>query len=412
MLSQRNVPCALGCGLAAIALGACGYEQAQASESQPALSASASVAPAPEPAVTAAPPLGAGTAACPEGMRPVKGGRFRVGNDSEAAASEDRPAFETEVSAFCMDETEVTTAAYERCAQAGKCAPAKQERRFCNAGKPDRADHPVNCVDWIAADAYCAFRGARLPTEVEWEYAARGGSEYRAYSWGNEPPDGRTCWKHIGGTCAVRQFPSGAFGLHDVIGNVWEWTDDWFGDYPWPPAHGLTKVYRGGSWSRRFEKWMSPRLRNRYRPREWGTHLGFRCALTLPETSCAYGRTEDGKRCLHGVAGVRCPPRTSWNGQRCAHAGEPECPAGQSKRPGHGCVRELDVKGPAPEVESTPTARTRTPEHDADCLKNKPGRPNAYRYSGGTHHARNHVSAQAGCSNRDVGVGWNSCCCP
>jgi len=345
-------------------------------------------------------------------MREVKGGRFRIGNDSPTAAPEERPGFETDVTTFCMDETEVTTAAYAECVKSGRCKPASEERRFCNSGKPDHADHPINCVDWYQADAYCAARGARLPTEAEFEYAARGGSEYRKYSWGNEPPDGRTCWKHVGGSCKVRAYPAGAFGLYDIIGNVWEWTDDWFGEYPWPPVGGTNKVYRGGSWSRRFEKWMSPRLRNRYPPKQWGSHLGFRCALTLPTTKCAYGRTDDGKRCLHGVSAIACPARTSWNGVRCAYPKEPECPAGKSKHPGHGCVLDLEIGGPAPEVETSPVTRARSPEFDADCVQNKPGRPHAYRYSGGTHHARNLVSARAGCANRDVGVGWNSCCCP
>jgi formylglycine-generating enzyme required for sulfatase activity len=390
-----------------IALGALG--SCQQSSPPPPAAAQSSV-----PAVASvAPPVPSRPAkGCPKGMASIPGAPFKVGNFSVNAAPEESPGFETKVATFCMDLSEVTVSDYSACTISGKCSAAHDDRRFCNVRYSDRGNHPVNCVDWHQAADYCAFRGARLPSEVEFEYAARGGTEYRAYSWGNEPPDGRTCWKHVGGSCPVKQYPAGAFGLYDVIGNVWEWTDDWFGDYPWPPETGLTKVYRGGSWSRRFEKWMSPRLRNRYAPKQWGSHLGFRCALTPQYMQCPYGRSEDGTRCRFGVETAQCSGREKWNGVRCALPGEPKCPAGRVENPGHGCALEQAASGPAPEVETTPVTRTRSPEFDADCLQNKPGRPHAYKYVGGTHYARNRVSGAAGCANRDVGVGWNSTCCP
>lgn len=341
----------------------------------------------------------------------VPGGAFRVGTGSPSAAPEESPSFSTRVASFCMDVTEVTVAAYADCVAAGRCTPARDERRFCNARRDDRGDHPINCVDWQQASGYCAFREMRLPSEVEWEYAARGGSEHRQYSWGNEPPDGRTCWKHVGGTCKVRSFAAGAFGLHDVIGNVWEWTSSGFGPYPWPPSDATSRVYRGGSWSRRFEKWMSPRLRNRYREREWGSHLGFRCASTPPGTECPYGAEPAGS-CRFGVDSVDCSGRERWNGLRCARPDAPRCPAGRVEKPGLGCVLTVAVSGPAPEGETTPVSRARSPEFDGDCAKYHPERPHAYRYGGGTHAARNAAKSAAGCINRDVGVGWNSTCCP
>ncbi len=350
--------------------------------------------------------------ACPKDMAHIPGGRFFMGQTSPESAPEDRPRFETEIAPLCLDLTEVTVAAYADCAKAGKCEPAGTHRRFCNARFEDRGEHPVNCVTWAQADAYCSFKDRRLPGEAEWEFAARGGSEYRTYSWGNEPPDGRTCWKHVGGSCPVKSFAPGAFGLYDMTGNVWEWVDDWFGQFPWPPETSNAKGYRGGSWSRRFEKWMSTRLRNRWSPKKEGSHLGFRCALTPKDAACPFGRSADGKRCQFGVHGVECPRGESFNGVRCARAGEPECPKGRVNKPGHGCVLALDAKGAGPKLEATPIARTRTPAFDADCQQNKPGRPNAYRYSGGTHAGRNHAGAKDGCSNRDVGVGWNSACCP
>ncbi len=74
--------------------------------------------------------------------------------------------------------------------------------------------------------------------------------------------------------------------MFDISGNVWEWTDDWYAPYPWPPETGYAKVYRGGSWSRRFEKWMHTRLRDRAKPSDQGAHLGFRCALVPDLNRC------------------------------------------------------------------------------------------------------------------------------
>ncbi|HMR06926.1 MAG TPA: SUMF1/EgtB/PvdO family nonheme iron enzyme [Polyangiaceae bacterium] len=370
--------------------------------------AAVKIAPA-SPSASAAP----AAAPCPPGTRRVPGGRLFMGSDSPSAAAEDRPRFETEVSDLCVDETEVTVSDYLACEQSGKCTPAKRERRFCNARVSDRQDHPINCVDWHQAKAYCAQRSARLPTEAEWEYFARGGTRNLKYSWGNEPPQGRTCWKHVGGSCKVKSYAPDVFGLYDVIGNVWEWVDDGFGPFPFPPQSAPSRGYRGGSWSRRFEKWMSPKLRNRYGAKQWGSHLGFRCVQTPEDAKCAFGRTLDKSRCAFGVHAVNCGKKQSWNGVRCAGPGAPECPEGRVKTLGHGCVLSEPATGPfEPGTKQTPISRTRSPQFDADCQKFKPGRPTAYRYSGGSHDGRNRVSAAAGCSNRDVGVGWNSTCCP
>jgi hypothetical protein len=314
-----------------------------------------------------------------------------------------------------MDTTEVTVAAYLACVQRGACTAPHDDQPHCNTRdgrvRDDRGNHPMNCIDWFQAKAFCEVHGGRLPTEPEWEYAARGGERYLEYPWGDAPPDGRTCWKHTG-TCPVKSFDAGAFGLYDVSGNVWEWTADWYGPYPWPPVDAYARVYRGGSWSRRFEKWMHTRLRDRDKPKHWGSHLGFRCVRTPASAACPFGRTQDGRGCLHGVLERSCNPGARFNGVRCAHEGDPRCGPGRTEVPGHGCVLDNPPPDPTEVVDRTAVARQRSPEFDADCLANAKGRPHAWRYFGDTHRARNLVSGEAGCKNRDVGVGYNSTCCP
>jgi len=211
----------------------------------------------------------------------------------------------------------------------------------------------------------------------------------------------------------VKSFAAGAFGLYDMTGNVWEWVDDYYGPYPWPPASGFSRVYRGGSWSRRFEKWLHTRLRNREAEGFSGSHLGMRCALSPAGVKCPFG-ADAGGRCLAGVIERHCDAPRAWNGVRCAGPGEPRCKAGWVEAAGHGCV--LEDEAPPPEVdleaEKAGVTRVPAPEFEADCLQNFHGRPHAFRYSGGTHRGRNLVSRSAGCKNRDVGVGFNSTCCP
>jgi formylglycine-generating enzyme required for sulfatase activity len=361
------------------------------------------------PAHAPAPP-----AACPSGMARVPGGKFWVGSKPEEGFSDDEsPRYLTELAPYCVDETEVTAGAYAACVEDERCRPPEPVTRIlCNYGRPERTAHPMNCIDWTLADAYCKAEQKRLPTEAEFEYAARGGERYFAYPWGNESPDGRACWKHPG-TCEVKRFAAGAFGLYDVSGNVWEWTSDWYGPYPFPPADGHAKVLRGGSFSRRFEKWMHTRLRERAKPKDGGPHLGFRCVKTLDTGACPFGLGSPGV-CRHGVLERDCAEDKPWNGVRCAAAGEPRCPNGTVETPGFGCVSTAVAEPVVEDVEASAAdvARAPSPEFDADCRTNSRDRPHAFKYVGGSHAARNLVSRRAGCKNRDVGVGWNSTCCP
>lgn len=349
---------------------------------------------------------------CPEGMALVSGGPFWVGSKHGTETAEESPRYRTKLAAFCLDLTEVTVSAYQSCVDTGDCEPARADSTLCNGARPDRERHPINCVSWYQAEAFCAWREARLPTEAEWEYAARGGERYLTYPWGDEPPDGRTCWKQPT-SCEVASYAPGAFGIYDLSGNVWEWVGDGFGPYPWPDPDSPHRGYRGGSFSRRFEKWMQIRLRNWWTPDKHGAHLGFRCAARVVSAECPFGRDVHGD-CLHGVLDIECPPGRRFNGIRCApNEAVRDCPIGRHVEPGFGCVRdELPEPEPAAAASSRGVKRRRTRTFDADCRANYAGRPRAYQFSGGTHRGRTLAATRRGCKNRDVGVGWNSTCCP
>jgi sulfatase modifying factor 1 len=202
------------------------------------------------PSTSAQPSSSAGaasgaTASCKAAMVSLPAGSFKPGDLDRAAT----------VGAFCMDTTEVTVDAYTACVRAGKCSAdhlgewSTDGTKFnrdpkCNYGVAGRGNHPINCVDWQQADTYCRAEGKRLPSEEEWEWAARGATQARVYPWGGEAPAGQLCWSGVQkreGTCTVGSYPQGDApgGIHDLAGNVWEWTSS-----SWDADH----VYRGGSW--------------------------------------------------------------------------------------------------------------------------------------------------------------------
>jgi formylglycine-generating enzyme required for sulfatase activity len=151
------------------------------------------------------------------------------------------PFAQRNVATYWIDLTEVTVAAYDECVNAGVCTPPAVDPtdpnpQWCNWQVAGREDHPVNCVDWSQADAYCAWAGKRLPDEWEWEWAARGRDAARPYPWGDEFPSCMRAWMiddAAGGpgrgtlsTASVGSKPSGASrdGVLDLGGSVWEWT--------------------------------------------------------------------------------------------------------------------------------------------------------------------------------------------
>ena len=228
---------------------------------------------------------------CPEGMVFIPGGTFMMGSTPEEAEMPwEYPAHQVTLSPYCMDRTEVTVAAYARC-DTSECT-LDALGPFCTK-IGEHPDHPRNCVTWSQAEAYCAFRGARLPTEAEWEFAARG-TDGRMYPWGNEPPDdSRARYGGIDrfdypGPAPVGSHPAGRspFGLEDMAGNVSEWVADAFGPYraepqidPVGPHVTEDRISRGGAFDYIDPSAMkvTSRTPRPFQPR-YAYPTGFRCA--------------------------------------------------------------------------------------------------------------------------------------
>jgi formylglycine-generating enzyme required for sulfatase activity len=223
-----------------------------------------------------------------DGMARLPGGRFVMGTSIQRAPSNERPARSLLVAPFWMDRTEVTVGAYRACVERGPCTRPAHASAACTfeAGDPDL---PVSCVHWADADAFCRAAGKRLPSEPEWEYAARGPVS-TVFPWGTiascqaavtliNDMSGKSCLQR---PARVGTHPSGAsiFGLQDMTGNVEEWTADWYveqlGRGPAPRA-GAAHVLRGGGW-------LSPPSMSHTTTRNWGSaveagpNVGFRCA--------------------------------------------------------------------------------------------------------------------------------------
>ncbi len=245
----------------------------------------------------------------------VPGGVFELGavdQDTKAQPSE-YPRHEVTLSDFRLDRHEVTIAAYREAVDAGVVEPPvcrleyAWQGEYCNWDKANRDDHPVNGVDWSDADAYCAWRGLRLPTEAEFEYVLRARRDGAIYPWGDEdvPPvdyanvvgeetaNAGTGWEHIEGyedgfvgTAPVETFPVDPFGLFDISGNLWEWVSDWYDDGgyepaddpdPTGPASGDRKVLRGGGFHCVRDELRCSERHNKP-PDDRVIYSGFRCA--------------------------------------------------------------------------------------------------------------------------------------
>jgi len=236
----------------------------------------------------------------------VPAGNFTMGSTDDeikqleqqnpnSSFSDEKPQHTVYVDAFWIYKTEVTNAMFALCVQSGACQPllyTSSATRSSYYDDPQYADYPVvDITDGSLAEAYCKWTGARLPTEAEWEKAARG-TDKRTYPWGDTMPtcslaNYSTC---VGDTSKVGSYPSGAspYGVLDMAGNVSEWVSDWFGPYsPSPqknpqgptadPIRGF-QLIRGGYWQ-------SPEAQIRTAIRGgtyWVYAIGIRCALSAP----------------------------------------------------------------------------------------------------------------------------------
>jgi len=279
-----------------------------------------------------------GAAEVPEGMVLIPGGTFLMG--SRTGLSREAPVHEVVVNAFYLDTHEVTNDEFAEFVEATDFVSEAEEWGWSLGFVPDaetvehipgaewwvkvdkadwrhplgpgssiegQGDYPVVQVSWNDAVAYSKWARKRLPTEAEWEFAARGGRSDAIYPWGNELElDGRmmaNTWNGIfpisdsgadgyASLSPVGSYPSNGYGLYDVAGNVWEWCEDWFqGDYyrqsprenPRGPSRGLEKVIRGGSWL------CAPNYCHGYRVSHRNhsgidtglNHVGFRCAQAI-----------------------------------------------------------------------------------------------------------------------------------
>ncbi len=195
--------------------------------------------------------------------------------------------------AFYIDRNEVSCAQYKECILGGGCSMPGRVHKDCTYGLAGMEEYPVTCVRWTQADSYCRWAGKRLPTEAEWEKAARGADE-RVFPWGNGTPN---CALTQYLKCDERPYPVAAFadvasphGATQMAGNVWEWVADWYSSSyyrscpmrnPQGPPSGKYKVARGGSY-RSVDFFLTTTHRNKV---ETGLQLrdhGFRCAKDGP----------------------------------------------------------------------------------------------------------------------------------
>ena len=242
-------------------------------------------------------------------MTNVPGGAFWMGCSAATnplgCSTGNLPYHQVLLDPFLLDLNEVSVTAYDACWVDGGCTEPSAFDPACNWNS-GRDTHPINCVDWFQADEYCTWIGGRLPTEAEWERAARGADD-RLFPWGHDPIDctravyadssGIGCGTGTTGPVGSKLPGAGPYGNLDLAGNAWEWVSDWFSaDYysvsplgnPPGPLTGSQKPVRGGSWGNP-EAYQRASSRYNYAPTEIRTAVGFRCAMDDPTAVDADG---------------------------------------------------------------------------------------------------------------------------
>ncbi|WP_447599163.1 SUMF1/EgtB/PvdO family nonheme iron enzyme [Nitrospira sp. Nam80] len=229
----------------------------------------------------------------PDDMALIPAGEFLMG--TEDGLPDARPLHRVYLSNYLIDRYETTNGQYRQCVDGGTCAPPRDRGAFDD---PARLQYPVVNVTWAQARAYCQWSGKRLPTEAEWEKAARG-TDGRRYPWGNNETvieqhqskggDAKLTANGLGpvGTPSATASP---YGVYDLVGSISEWVKDWYADDfyaasssrdPQGPLRGSFRVLRGAGWNERL-----PELRVSYRGWDdmtyWGPTLGVRCAMDAP----------------------------------------------------------------------------------------------------------------------------------
>jgi len=223
-------------------------------------------------------------------MRLVPAGTFQMGNGNTGSSPDEQPLQDIYLESFYIDQYEVTNALYKACVDAGVCDPPKETSSDTRSNYWDSGydNYPVIYVNWFMAKTYCEWRGAQLPTEAQWEKAARG-TDGRTYPWGG----GSHCYANTAGcgytydTMPVGSFTYGLspYGIYDMIGNVGEWVSSLYILYPYNPTDGREdlsspgkRVVRGGTWGSGATTTTN---RDRHEPDVADLYTGFRCASSI-----------------------------------------------------------------------------------------------------------------------------------
>ncbi len=213
----------------------------------------------------------------------IPAGEFEMGDHFNEGGGWECPVHTVDLNAFYMDVYEVTNALYKKFMDATGHSAPKDDSTY-SVVVPILPEQPVVGVSWHDAIAYAEWSGKRLPTEAEWEKAARGGLKAKRYPWGNEITKKDANYDGDG-TTAVGSYSANGYGLYDMAGNVYEWCADWYdsgyytnspNDNPLGPDSGTDRVLRGGSWTSDPGP-LRVSFRHSFSPREAFSLVGFRC---------------------------------------------------------------------------------------------------------------------------------------